>query len=211
MILDIHTHHPAPQPDGIISVRPTELPPTPGEQLYSAGIHPWDVRGIGLSASQIDELRRACSRPDVAAVGETGIDMVRPGCAPLAGQINALRRHAEISEEAGKPLVLHCVRAHDVIAQTRKDMKPAMPWIIHGFRGKPSVARILLDAGCYLSYGERFNPESLRMTPPEYILAETDESPLAIREIIRRLSDSLEGMTEDTLISVIVSNTARLL
>ena len=53
----------------------------------------------------------------------------------------------------------------------------------HGFRGNARVARQLLDAGFYLSYGQYFNPEAVRITPIDRLLVETDESPLPIEEI----------------------------
>ena len=65
-----------------------------------------------------------------------------------------------------------------------------MPWVVHGFRGNARVAGQLLDAGFYLSYGERFNPEALAITPADSLLAETDESLLPIDEIHRRLAAS---------------------
>jgi TatD DNase family protein len=45
------------------------------------------------------------------------------------------------------------------------------------------LAKQALKAGCYLSFGEHFNPESVRITPPEKKLFETDESELSIEEI----------------------------
>ncbi|MBD5369750.1 MAG: hydrolase TatD [Bacteroides sp.] len=206
-VLDIHTHHPAPQPLGVISAAPEELPVLPGAQLYSAGIHPWNVKGIGLSAAQTAALTAAASRSDVVAIGETGIDLVREGCAPLAGQINAMRAHIDLSESLGKPLILHCVRGHDIIAQTRRELNPTQPWIIHGFRGKPSIADILLKAGCVLSFGDRFNAEALLCVPPEAILAETDEAEYDIREVIGLLAECRPEIDE----ALISANSARVL
>ena len=45
-ILDIHTHKKAPQPEAIVSIRlgHDNLPePDTDDQLYSIGIHPWDI------------------------------------------------------------------------------------------------------------------------------------------------------------------------
>lgn len=189
MLLDLHTHMPAPRPEGIISCNPEELPSCDEFpcQLYSVGLHPRKVGFSGVTAKELASLSKAASREDVVAIGETGIDKVYPGGAPLFAQMNAFKNHIELSESVGKPLIIHCVKAHDIIIQMRKELKPCQRWIIHGFRGKPSILRMLLDAGIDVSYGEFFNPESVAMTPPEHLFAETDESSLPIEEIINRL------------------------
>lgn len=124
------------------------------------------------------------------AIGETGADtMVN---VPMYAQILAFRFQAALAEEIRKPLIIHDVKAHAEIISMRRELKARMPWIIHGFRGKPSVAEMLLKEGFLFSFGEKFNPETLRMLPVESIFAETDESTLGIHEIIRRMSDSLD-------------------
>lgn len=79
--------------------------------------------------------------------------------------MQVFRRQAELAESLCKPLVIHCVRAHDIVIGIKKELKPRQNWVIHGFRGKPTVARMLLDAGMWLSFGPRFNPDSLEVTP----------------------------------------------
>lgn len=207
MILDIHTHHPAPEPMAVICVTPEEFNPMEG-QLYSVGIHPWSLAGSEPDAAEWTRLESVGRHPQVVAIGETGLDMIKGG--PLFRQLNALKRHIELSENIGKPLILHCVKAHEHIAQIRREMKPTQPWAIHGFRGKPAVARILLDSGCMLSFGLNFNPEVPRMIPPESMLAETDEAPVSIAEIITRLS-AATGIVTDRLTEILASTSARFL
>lgn len=186
MILDIHTHHPAPQPEGVISVSVREFNPVEG-QLYSVGVHPWDVSECGQREMEL--LEEYAGHSQVVAIGETGIDLHHPGAAPMSRQMMVLNAHIELSERLRKPLILHEVKAHDVIMGLRKELNPAMPWVIHGFRGKPSVARMLSLPGIYFSFGERFNAETLRSIPRELILAETDDSALEIEAVIARLSE----------------------
>ncbi|MDE7380735.1 MAG: TatD family hydrolase [Muribaculaceae bacterium] len=194
MILDVHTHHPSPQPQGIIALDimnpgSGELI-ADGEQLYSAGIHPWStVREI--EDEEWRHLEKTAAAPNVVMIGETGIDTLRGG--PLFRQMNIFRRHVELSERLGKPLILHIVKAHDQILGLRKELRAEMPWIVHGFRGKPGIARRYVDAGFYLSFGDLYNEDSLRQTPQDRILAETDESPKDIEDIIARLSITLNS------------------
>lgn len=201
IVLDVHTHHAAPQPEGIVSMQPGDLPEEGvyPHQLYSTGIHPWSVPATGLSEEMLSELRRAAGRGDVAAIGETGIDLARQGAAYLAMQINAFRAHVELSEELKKPLVIHCVKGQQQILGVNRDMKPAQPWIIHGFRGKPSVMKMFTDQGIYISFGPKFNPDSLMACPAELLLAETDDAPERIQEVIAALNAVREDVTPELI------------
>lgn len=183
-MLDCHTHREAPYPEGVISTSP-EMSLMPG-QAYSLGVHPWYIPAD--PSHILDVLAQRATFPGVVALGETGLDAK---CAtPMWLQIKCFSRHIELSQQFDKPLIIHCVKTSSEIAQMRCNTGASQPWIIHGFRGKPSVLKILLDAGCHISYGEHFNAESLALTPPERLLAETDESQLDIHQIISRLSES---------------------
>lgn len=196
MLLDIHTHHPAPQPEGIINASPTDFTPV-GSQFYSVGYHPWDTQKL-LSEDRIRLLRDTVSLPCVAAVGECGVDPNRGG--PMFIQLQNFRTHIEISETVGKPLIIHAVKSPDIVIGLRRDLDAKQLWILHGFRGKPQIADMYLKAGIALSYGEKFNAEALRITPPGMLYAETDDSPLSIREIIAALSAAAgKDLTPDIL------------
>ena len=185
-IIDIHTHHAAPRLNAVVAVSPADFNPVE-EQLYSVGIHPWDT-GTEIAPETWTLLEETASRPEVAAIGECGLDTLRGG--PLFRQMQIFKRHIDLSERLGKPLIIHDVRAHDIIVGMRRDLAPSQNWLIHGFRGKPTVAKMMLDAGMYLSIGEKFNPETIRVIPPDRLLAETDESEMTIEEIIGRISES---------------------
>ncbi len=183
-ILDIHTHHPAPQPEAVIAVRPNMFDPIPG-QLYSVGIHPWGTLD-DIPPEMWTALEEATRHPQVVAVGECGIDLIKGG--PLFRQMQILKRQAILAEEIRKPLVLHNVHGQEVIIGMKKDLKPEMNWLIHGFRGKPTVADMLVKAGLWISFGQNFNHSSLPEVPSDRILAETDEAECSIHEVIASLS-----------------------
>lgn len=128
--------------------------------------------------------------PAVVAIGETGLDALRG--APLDIQEEIFRQHIKASEELGKPLIIHLVKAYDRLMSIRKEMRPAIPWIIHGFRGKPQLVGQLSSAGAsnqiYFSIGERFNAESIAVIPSDRLLIETDESAKAISEILHSVA-----------------------
>lgn len=182
MIKDIHTHR-IDAREAVISVNPWEFAPVDG-LCYSVGIHPWQA--ARAAEADFDRLAECATSGNVLMIGECGIDKLRGGDLPM--QMSVLERHIALSEQVGKPLVLHCVRASNELCRLRRVLRPRMPWVVHGFRGNARVAGQLLDAGFYLSYGERFNPEALAITPADRLLAETDESLLPIDEIHRRLA-----------------------
>ena len=200
MILDVHCHTADDlKPHSIINTDLYSFNPQNG-QYYSIGLHPWDVNHCDINGTMTIVAQYA-SHPSVVAIGETGIDLPKGGA--LHQQMDIFMQHINISEKSGKPLIIHCVKAHDIISQIRKRISPKQDWIIHGFRNKPSIAKILLDAGCYLSYGERFNPESLLITPDDRILAETDTSDCKISQII----DNLSTVKGQHIIKSITQNT----
>lgn len=202
MIIDCHTHHQAPDFNAIIATSPIGFRPLEG-QLWSVGLHPWDLElycdhSLRVKEEIRTELVAAAADPSVAAIGECGIDIPRGGL--LATQMLAFRMQALLAERLEKPLIIHSVKAHDIIVGLKNDIKPRQPWVIHGFRGKPSIAQIYLNAGCFLSFGEKFNADSLASTPKECIFAETDESSLSIDEIIDRLEAAIDSPLRDHII-----------
>ena len=201
--LDIHTHHPAPQPQAVIAVSLKEFLPLEG-QRFSIGVHPWDSQQMPTAQDWADFEIKA-SLPEVVAIGECGIDKLKGGL--LFKQLIVMNHQIEISEKLKKPLIIHNVKAHDVIVGLKRDLNPTQKWMVHGFRGKPTVAKMLTDAGIYLSFGEKFNPDTPRTVPQHMILAETDDSLLSIEQIIARLSDNLGRDVTD----LIAANTATFL
>lgn len=203
MILDCHTHHQEPAPEAIISTSPIGFI-AHNDQKWSVGLHPWDLElfcgdNLRIKDEIWVELVAAAASPYVVAVGECGIDLIKGGL--LATQMLAFRKQALLAERLKKPLIIHSVKAHDIIIGMKKDIKPEQPWIIHGFRNKPTIAEIYLKAGCYLSFGEKFSPEALEITPADRILAETDESDLSIDIIIARLEESIQKRLRENIIS----------
>lgn len=186
MIIDCHTHHSAPAPEAVISVSPEEFNPIEG-QVYSVGIHPWNTEEAP-AAETLKRLEEIARHPQVVAIGECGIDLLKGG--RMFRQLQVFSWQVKLSEAVGKPLVIHQVKSQDIILSVRKDLKPTQPWIIHGFRGKAPMAEVFLKAGCYLSFGEKFNVRAVGSIPSDRILCETDESDKPIAEIIAALNEA---------------------
>ncbi|HBC20593.1 MAG TPA: hydrolase TatD [Porphyromonadaceae bacterium] len=210
-ILDIHTHHERRQ--SVVSLSAVQLASqhqAPSEVAleedisYSVGIHPWDT-AADIPDAAWTMLAAVAEQPQVVAVGEAGIDKERGGA--MFRQLLTLRRHVELSERLRKPLIIHDVKAHDIILGLRRDLSPAMPWCIHGFRVKPSVAEMFTRRGIYLSFGADFNEQTVRAVPQEYILAETDDADIGIKTVIATLS----AVRSEDMTPVVAANAARFL
>lgn len=210
-LLDIHTHHAAPQPHGLISVDITDADAVAAlragtGQRWSVGLHPWHA-GRPADTSLTALLEELAALPQVIAVGETGIDLSRRDV-PLFRQVNWLARHIGLSERLGKPLVLHCVKASDILLGLRSEHRPAQPWAVHGYRGKPAAAAQLLRAGLWLSFGERFNAGTLAAMPAGRLLAETDCSEAGIDAVLASQA-AARGADTAAYTALVAANAAR--
>ena len=176
---DFHTHNLQAEPGEAIINMPREwlfhpelFKPREGA-LYSAGIHPWWTEDEAASALMAKHLPHLLMHPQVVAVGECGLDALQG--ASLDEQESILLQQLQLAEEMHLPVTLHIVRTFDRILHLCKQMPHHTPWTVHGFRGKPALARQLLAAGLNLSYGKKRNEESYLITPPDRRFEETDE------------------------------------
>lgn len=204
-ILDIHTHIVPAPPCAVRSLKAGEEVPS-GGGLFSVGIHPWQT--AECSAALPDEVRRALRLPSVVALGEVGLDRLRG--AALDVQAGLFRVQAQMAEEAGKPVVIHCVRAWAELLALHSRLRPSVPWVVHGFRGGAALARQLWGSGMMLSFGARFNAEALAGVPDEYLLAETDEWTGGIESVIGRIAET-RGKDYDAMCGIVADNAARIL
>lgn len=183
---DIHTHNLQAPPGSLVSLPLEVLLQGPQGFVWrpdaacSVGLHPWYVPEGWPEA--LDAVSKWLQCPQVVAVGECGLDRL---CAtPYSRQLQAFRAQLVLAREHALPLVLHCVRAwDDVLSLLRAEGPFPSPVVFHGFRGKPQQARQLFSKGYALSFGPRFNAESLRLCPPALRYAETDDSGLSIGRV----------------------------
>ena len=189
MIVDIHTHHST--TSGFPTIRNIEFSdpgvtlPSDEAELFSIGIHPWFVGDI--STTSFANLEIWANDKRIVAIGECGLD--KNGKLSLELQLSIFKKQIELSENIRKPLIIHCVGCFNELFELKKEILPLQKWIIHGFRGKPELAKRALKVGCSLSFGEHYNIESVRQTPIDKLFVETDESTLKIDELYKRLSE----------------------
>lgn len=170
------------------------------------GMHPWHVTVLP-DERQLLRLKELAGHPQVLAVGEAGLDKLAE--APLELQQKVFIRQAQLAEEVGKPLVLHVVKAADELLQAKRSLRPSVPWIIHGFRGKAELAKQYLTHGFYLSFGERYQEEALRAVPADRLFIETDESTVPIEQLYARAAE-VRGVPIAELKETVFQNVLRL-
>jgi len=207
--IDIHTHGAEPV-TGIFSIEtlsaheerhPEDLP----GMLFTYGIHPWHLDEKNHN-QQLTNVIRIAGNPLVVAIGEAGFDKIKGPSADL--QKKTFEEQVYIAEEHKKPVVIHCVKAWDELIKVYKTLKPKMPWLVHGFRGKKDLALQLISKGIYLSFWFDFiiRPESsqlLRALPKEKIFLETDGAGVDIKEIYNKVALDLEMSIDELKIQVL--------
>lgn len=161
----------------------------------AVGIHPHYADRFDDAAWA--RLTPLASRPEVVAIGETGLDYDR-GRSPRSAQLDNLRRHIALAFETAKPLILHCRSAPDA-----RDAQDDLVWeladagiggpawvgrfgerpaaVLHSFSGPVDYAEACLSMGCAVSIsglafraGEEATAEVVRLVPAERLLIETD-------------------------------------
>ncbi|MCD8310817.1 MAG: TatD family hydrolase [Prevotellaceae bacterium] len=205
--VDIHTHRLPAVPGRAIVNRYPDTFHADEKGYFSVGIHPWYIGQPEEQEPAQDLLEAAVSLPQVLAVGEAGLD--RLARAPMPLQMDLFAYQARLAMLVQKPLVIHLVKAVDELLRLRHRLRPANPWIIHGFRGNATQANGLLRQGLYLSFGERYNPEALQVTPIDRLLVETDESLLSVDTLYERAA-LLRQISVEALRQSVGENVARL-
>jgi len=166
----------------------------------SYGIHPWYLENV---EEQFKTLREFALQKETIAIGEAGLDKLAN--TDFSIQKNIFHKQALLAEEIRKPLIIHCVKAWPELFSMKKEIKPSIPWIIHGLRGKPELAQQLIDHGFYLSFGAEFNPASLHKAWPKYILAETDDEDISIQQVYTFIAQTL-SLPLETIADILAEN-----
>lgn len=201
---DIHTHQ-AGQP---YSLYQKDSLATSGEGVCSVGIHPWRV-----DLAWEEEITRiqeyVLGNKQVLAIGEAGFDRLKGPDIPL--QKEAFSAQASLAARLEIPLILHCVKSHDLLLEYLKSAKnpPCIIW--HGWNQKPELARQLLPFPVFFSFGKPIlhsgsNAEKwLKSCPLERVFFETDDSELKIESIYQAASLILQ-LPEARLAEQVIAN-----
>jgi TatD DNase family protein len=189
----------------------------------TAGIHPHDA--VQLTPEAVTELRRLLARPEVVAVGETGLDYYRDRDS-AADQRASFVRHLALAAELGRPAIVHNREADEDVLRAIADWGGVA--VLHCFVGDRGFAERALALGCYLGLGGPLtfkSSQALRETasqlPLDRILLETDSPYLApaphrgqrnepahVRLVAERLAE-VRGLTLDEVACATSENARR--
>jgi TatD DNase family protein len=126
------------------------------------------------------EIEALAGRPQVRAVGETGLDYYRDWAAPPV-QRDWFRAHIEIAKRTGKALVIHDREAHEDVLRILAEQGPPDRVVFHCFSGDERMARQCAEAGYVMSFAGNLtfaSAQPLRdaaaAAPAHLLLVETD-------------------------------------
>ena len=184
---DFHTHREG-QPCSIVQAGKSTL--VEGFPV-SLGIHPWELDTNW--ERHFEKIKReAAQNPYVLAIGEAGVDRLKGP--EISLQQSAFYTQASWAATLGIPLILHCVKSHDLLLENLKSAKNPPNIIWHGWNQKPELATQLLPFPVFFSFGKHIlHPGSnaakwLAACPLDRVFFETDDSGLEIGSIYQRAS-----------------------
>lgn len=146
----------------------------------AVGIHCNDAAEAGPDDwAHIVEL---AARPDVVAIGETGLDRYWDRT-PFPLQQDYFQRHLDLARDLGRPVIIHCRDCYpDIIEQLGRQGRP-ISGVLHSFTGTWDDAEALLALGLHLSFAGMVTFTSRALdalrevasrAPADRLLVETD-------------------------------------
>ncbi len=160
----------------------------PGSVYCAFGIHPWWVAGlsdVGELSNYRQTLGEYFDKYNGIAVGETGLDRLKNQA--YDHQLAFFEMHLSLAAELNKPIIIHCVRAHNDLQRLLKKYQGKVCGVIHGFSGSVDVALDYWKKGFYLGIGgtityPRANKsrQAISALPLESLLLETDAPAMPI-------------------------------
>ena len=175
--------------------------------FYSIGIHPLFINENRLK-DDFQVVDEKLVLPECLALGECGLD--KRSETPFEVQQSVFEKQLALAEKYNKPVVIHCVAAFQELIETKKRLKITVPMVIHGFSKKVELAKQLMDAGFYVSFGKNLlrNPELesvFKSIPNDKFLLETDTIEEGIQEVYA-LAAKYKGLELSELQKIVNKN-----
>jgi TatD DNase family protein len=148
----------------------------------TVGLHPHEADRFGDDV--LADLDRLAGRPEVVAIGETGLDY-HYDHASRDAQRTAFRAQVELAGRCGLPVVVHSREADEDTAALLRDLGRDLAGVLHCFTGGDALLDAALEAGWYVSFSgivtfRSFEgAERVARVPGDRLLIETDSPYLA--------------------------------
>ena len=182
---NLHTHKYTNQPEvmELVNQYPQEFDAE--IPFYSIGIHPLFIDENRLE-KDFQVLSQKITLPECLALGECGLD--KRSKTSFEVQLSVFERQLVLAEKYRKPVVIHCVAAFQELIQIKKKLNITVPILIHGFSKNEQLAKQLIDAGFYISFGKNLlqNPDLksvFKSIPNDRFFLETDTVEEGISEV----------------------------
>lgn len=158
---------------------------------FSIGIHPWFINQDNLE-QEILFVEEKLNDKNCLAIGECGLDTLID--VDLRFQKEVFVRQIQLSEKYKKPLIIHCVKAHQEIIEFKKTLRPKQVWVLHGFNKSLQLAESCIKNELILSFGKAIInknklAEVFKKLPLKTILLETDTDNVSIFEVYKIASE----------------------
>jgi len=148
--------------------------------IYAAvGIHPHDAKD--LNAAALEELKQLARKPNVVAIGETGLDFFKD-YSPRQDQRRAFAAQLKIARELSLPVIIHSRQAFDDTIDVLNHHGSGIEKVVfHCFGGSAEQAKTVLKKGWHISFTGviTFNNaektrQAAKTVPLERLMLETD-------------------------------------
>ncbi|MFN8356754.1 MAG: TatD family hydrolase [Spirosomataceae bacterium] len=203
LFVNLHSHSPvySSAEIGLYNLRLEEVLLLEQPSTYfSLGIHPWFIHEQKIEA-EIALVKKETERNNVLAIGECGLD--RTVNVSIKMQEKIFIAQLKWAEHLQKPVIIHCVKAFPELIAIKKQVKPTVPLIIHGFNNNLIILEQLLKNGFYFSLGAALRhpgsnaSQSIKRIPIERLFLETDDQNVPILAIFAVASERLNCSVEE--------------
>ncbi|MGQ0539687.1 MAG: TatD family hydrolase [Gemmatimonadaceae bacterium] len=197
-----------------------------GFLYFTAGMHPHEAALYDPGSTP--EQLRVFVRHGAVAIGECGLDY-HYDHSPRHLQRRAFAEQLALARDHALPVVVHTREAaDDTAAIVAEAGAQGIRGVLHCFTGPPSLGRVALDAGWYLSFAGVItfkkwqDNDLLRLAPDDRLLVESDapylaptphrghrNEPAYVRLTLERLA-AARGVPADVLGDVVTRNATAL-
>lgn len=181
--IDIHTHSPSKKGEWVIQNIHKNFDKQPSTP-FSAGLHPWFIKKETWK-KELNMIENISHDRNMLSLGECGLDRVCD--TDYKFQQEVFIQQIKLANQLNKPLILHCVRAHEDVLHLLEQEKNRMPVIFHGFNKGLVLAQKIISKRYYLSFGAVIQrphiKEIFAAMPLQNIFFETDDSEIPIHAI----------------------------
>lgn len=175
--------------------------------IFSCGIHPWYIDQL---KEQLSNLSATLKNKNCIGLGECGLDSIKGADSNL--QIEAFESQIILAKELNKPLIIHCVKKYEAVANALVSNNYKDYFLLHGFNAKPYTAHhynklpnAVFSFGAALLKPESKAEQLFLKLPLEKCFFETDDSDERIENIYLRAAE-LKGLSIEEVIKQVSIN-----